>query len=48
MGCSKLPVPVNKYLRPEYKIQIPNMNYPEIWGKHSIVCNEKYSESVFK
>ena len=48
MGCSELPVRMNKYLGPEYKIQIPNMNYPKIWGKHSTVCNEKYGESVFK
>ena len=48
MGRLELPVLVNKYLEPEYKMQIPNVNYPEIRGKHSAVCNEKHSESVFK
>ena len=42
MGLSELPIPMNKYLGPEYEIQIPNMNYLEILGKHPAVCNEKY------
>ena len=48
MGRLELPIPMNKYLRPEYEIRIPNMNYPEILGKHPAVCNEKYGESAYK
>ena len=48
MGRSELPIPMNKYLGPEYKIQIPYMNYPKILGKHFAVHNKKYSELVFR
>ena len=48
MRHSELPIPMNKYLGPEYKIQIPYMNYPKILGKHFTICNEKYSESVYR
>ena len=37
VGRSELPVPVNKYLGPEYKIQIPNVDFPEIRDKHFAV-----------
>ena len=36
---SKLPVPMNKNLELEYKVQVPYMNYSNILGKHQTVCN---------
>ena len=37
VGRSELPALVNKYLGPEYKIQIPNVDFPEIRDKHFAV-----------
>ena len=37
MGRSELPVPVNEYLRSEYKVQIPNVDYPDVRDKHFAV-----------
>ena len=34
MGCSELPVPMNKNLGPEYKVQVPDVDHPDIWDKH--------------
>ena len=48
MGRSELPIPMNEYLSPKYKIQVPYMNYPKFMGKHSAVCSKKYSELVFR
>ena len=41
MGRSELLVPVNEYLRSEYKVQIPNVDYPDVRDKHFAV-NKKY------
>ena len=30
MGCSELLVPMKKYLRPENKVQVPDVNYPDV------------------
>ena len=34
MGRSELPDLVNKYLGPKYKVQILNMDYPDVRDKH--------------
>ena len=41
MGCSELPVPMNKNLGPEYKVQVSNVNRSNILGKHRTVCNKR-------
>ena len=41
MGCSELPVLVNKYLRPKYKIQIHNVDYPDVRDKYFVVYKKK-------
>ena len=41
MGCLELPVPMNKNLRPEYKVQVSNVNRSNISGKHRTVCNKR-------
>ena len=37
MGCLELSVPMNVYLGPEYKIQVPNVDCPNIRDKHFII-----------
>ena len=37
MGCSELPVPMNKNLRPKYKVQVPDMDYSNVWDKYFVV-----------
>ena len=41
MGWSKLPVPVNKYLELEYKVQIPNVDYLDVRDKHFAIYKKK-------
>ena len=41
IGRSELPVPVNKYLEPKYKVQIPNMDYPDVRDKNFTVYKKK-------
>ena len=41
VGCPELPVPMHKNLRPEYKVQVPNVNYSDILGKHRTVYNKR-------
>ena len=42
MGRLELPVLVNKYLGPEYKVQIPNVDYPDVRDKHFVVYKYIY------
>ena len=41
IGCLELPVLVNKYLRPEYKVQIPNVDYPDVRDKHFVIYKKE-------
>ena len=41
MGRSELPIPVNKYLELEYKVQIPNVDYPDVRDKHFAIYKKK-------
>ena len=41
VGRSKLPVLMNEYLRSEYKVQIPDMDYPDVRNEHFAVCKKK-------
>ena len=42
MGCLELPVPMNNYLGPEYKVQIPNVDYPDVRDKYFAVYKYIY------
>ena len=42
MGRLELPILVNKYLEPEYKVQIPNVDYPDVRDKHFVVYKYIY------
>ena len=42
MGRLELPVLVNKYLEPEYKVQIPNVDYLDVRDKHFVVYKYIY------
>ena len=37
MGCLELLIPMNKNLGPEYKVQVPDMDYLDVWDKHFAV-----------
>ena len=41
MGCSELSIPVNEYLRSKYKVQIPDVDYPDVQDKHFAVYKKK-------
>ena len=41
MGRLELLVPMNEYLELEYKVQIPKVDYPDIWDKHFAVYKKK-------
>ena len=41
VGCLELPVPMHKNLGPEYKVQVPNVNYFDILGKHRTICSKR-------
>ena len=42
MGRLELPILVNKYLEPEYKVQIPNVDYLDVRDKHFVVYKYIY------
>ena len=44
----ELSVLMNVYLRPEYKIQVPNMNYPDIRDKHFTLCKKNIYTHSYK
>ena len=50
MGCSDLPFPMNKYLGPEYKVQVPDVDCPDVRDKHFVVYkkNNKYMYNKMK
>ena len=37
MGCLELLVPMNIYLGSGYKIQVPDMDYSNVWDKYFVV-----------
>ena len=43
----ELSVLMNVYLGPEYKIQVPNMNYPDIRDKNFIVYKKKKNIYIY-
>ena len=45
---SEVPVCVDKYFRPEHKVQIPHIYHLKIWSEHPTVCNRYYSELASK